>query len=417
MFRFRSRGAWRGEPALDRGSAVDQTHAAVAKFPHRPALVRKQLQQAVGEPAHRRTSARRARVRSGAAASRRPARARLRARRSTSASAATSARPRFRPWPASGCTTCAASPSSTQPGAAHRLGRAPAAAARRRARWPAQARRRRRARGLVQRCFEGRGVQRQQRVGARLRHRPDQRVRALGCRAVERQQRQHVGRAEPLARHAGVRPVATRAARRSRAGRRRGARSARRARRACAEALPSHTHGQRRRHRRVDHARTCGAKRTRVGQRAAPARPRRRSRPARRRPAPRPRSRSVPPRVAFDVHVVHGGAASAGSASQTFSCAAASRGGVQRIGAHVGARRVGGGRRAAAPRAAPGAPAPAPGSRPTTPAPADARRRPACHRRIVGSGLGASRAAATIGADHERAESVTLASPACTSTR
>ncbi len=41
-------------------------------------------------------------------------------------------------------------------------------------------------------------------LGLGLRHRPDDAVRALGLRAVERQQRQHVGRAEPLAGDAGV---------------------------------------------------------------------------------------------------------------------------------------------------------------------------------------------------------------------
>ena len=61
-------------------------------------------------------SARRGAAHSAAAASRRPASRQGSRSAITCASACTSARPRFRPWPASGCTTCAASPSSTQPG-------------------------------------------------------------------------------------------------------------------------------------------------------------------------------------------------------------------------------------------------------------------------------------------------------------
>ena len=41
-------------------------------------------------------------------------------------------------------------------------------------------------------------------LGANRRHRPNQRVAASGFRAIQRQQRQHIGRAEPLSCHAEV---------------------------------------------------------------------------------------------------------------------------------------------------------------------------------------------------------------------
>jgi hypothetical protein len=50
------------------------------------------------------------------------------------------------------------------------------------------------------------GVHRQQGIGTIARQRPDKGVRALRLRPVEGQQREHVGRAEPLARDVAVRP-------------------------------------------------------------------------------------------------------------------------------------------------------------------------------------------------------------------
>src|SRR5439155_1127850 len=54
-------------------------------------------------------------------------------------------------------------------------------------------------RGLQQRLLE-RGVgDRLQPIGAIVGHRPDERIRGAGLRGIERQQREHIGRAKPLA--------------------------------------------------------------------------------------------------------------------------------------------------------------------------------------------------------------------------
>ena len=62
--------------------------------------------------------------------------------------------------------------------------------------------------GLHQRASELGGSHGEQRVGARVGHRPDQRIRRPRLRCVKGQQRQHVGRTEPLARGARMRPRA-----------------------------------------------------------------------------------------------------------------------------------------------------------------------------------------------------------------
>ena len=224
--------------------------------------------------------------------------------------------------------------------------------------------------GLVQRAFERRAVERQQPFGARRRHRPDQRERAPGGRSVERQQRQHVGRS------------GTTGARRRRAARRDASRAAI-ARVAVGMALEAHAAARRAtpspclRDTRAAAASGIGVERAaRAARSAAPA-------PALRRApaastiqasastpcAPRREVAACAPRVAVDVHVVHRGAASAGSASQTLQLLqqrVARR--VERIGAHVGARRARGVRRAQRHAQSLSRPAPAPGSA-TTPAP------------------------------------------------
>ncbi len=148
-----------------------------------------------------------------------------------SARAATSARPRLRPWPARGWTTCAASPSSTQPGPHHASARprtsghdarsdasarlptsAPAASARARSNAASSP------------CSSA--------CGALLGQRPDERIGAARLGPIERQQCEHVGSAKPLARDVPMRPRSRPAAPRSRAGRSRCARCRRRARRA-----------------------------------------------------------------------------------------------------------------------------------------------------------------------------------------
>ncbi len=121
-----------------------------------------------------------------------------------SASACTSPKPRFSPWPASGCTTCAASPTSTQP--APHTGLRAGDGQRPRRPWAGQAQPGRHVgAGALQFGFEGSRVQLHQRGGTLLRQRPHQRERSLGQRPLERQQRQHVGRTKPLMGHALMR--------------------------------------------------------------------------------------------------------------------------------------------------------------------------------------------------------------------
>ena len=155
------------EPSARDGRA--SASAAAAGRPRMPQLrsvaqrpaasLREKLLQAVGGAAHRRTSARRAALVAAQQPRVAEARASTRAAPITAASAATSARPRFRPWPASGCTVCAASPSSTQPGP--HQGRASASSSGQAARSLAQREPAAGAAGgLLQRGLEAGGVER-----------------------------------------------------------------------------------------------------------------------------------------------------------------------------------------------------------------------------------------------------------------
>ena len=65
--------------------------------------------------------------------------------------------------------------------------------------------------GIGQCLLEGGGRHAHQVVGTRVRHRPHQCITMLRLGPIEGQQRQHVGRAEPLARDAGMRRVAAQA--------------------------------------------------------------------------------------------------------------------------------------------------------------------------------------------------------------
>ena len=60
--------------------------------------------------------------------------------------------------------------------------------------------------GLRELGLERRRLEREQRLGALGRQRPDECVRVARLGPVERQQRQHVGRAEPLPRDVCMRP-------------------------------------------------------------------------------------------------------------------------------------------------------------------------------------------------------------------
>ena len=190
---FQEFRAPRGQPALERGKMVHQSQAAVAKFPDRRPVGGEKSQQPVGQLPHRpgrRGAFARVAAQQPLVAERAPGLARARSR---ATSAATSASPRFRPWPASGCTTCAASPSSTQPGPHQALARPfiSGQAARGDASVSAPASP---PRGLHQFVLEAGASSGKQLLRALVRQRPDQRVRALRLRRVERQQRQHVGR-------------------------------------------------------------------------------------------------------------------------------------------------------------------------------------------------------------------------------
>ena len=223
-----------GEPALERGDAIDESQPIVAEFPRigadgsankrsKPSVMR------AHGPGRRGALA----ARSGAATARRRGRATARARRCTRASAATSARPRLRPCPASGWTTWAASPTSTQPGPHQALGARRRRAARRRAREPRRSAPTSAPAASPRPCSNAAGASASSAVGALGRQRPDQRVRALGLGAVERQQREHVGRAEPLARDVAMRLRRDQPRRDRASGRSRCARSRRRARRSA----------------------------------------------------------------------------------------------------------------------------------------------------------------------------------------
>ena len=206
-------------PVLERPAAVEAAHAPVAQRRPRLGAVREQLLQAVGGAAHRQHVGLARALVAAQQPSRRPRCASTRARAAPAPAPAASARPRFKPWPASGCTVWAASPASTQPGPHQRSALAPAAAARPPARWPASARPAHGGWPLRSRASKAAAVQRQQ---ARLRaaHGPTRPAPPSSPPpgAAQRQKGQHFAVGEPLARDCAVGFFDSAAARRWRAG-------------------------------------------------------------------------------------------------------------------------------------------------------------------------------------------------------